>query len=133
MALREPTIAMNQLTGRIIGAAMEVHKTLGPGLLESAYETCLEYELNAQGFRVERQKALPVVYKDIKLDQGYRIDLLVNNMVIVELKAVDALTDVHKAQVRSYLRFSGCQVGLLLNFNVMLLKQGLHRIINTQS
>ena len=131
--LREPDKVVNQLTKQIIGAAIEVHKLLGPGLLESAYEICLTYELEKLGFKVERQKALPVVYKDIKLDQGYRIDLLVENKVVVELKAVDLVTDVHKAQVLSYLKFSGCQIGLLLNFNVTLLKNGIYRIINTQS
>jgi GxxExxY protein len=120
---------LNRLTEKIIGAAIEVHRHLGPGLLESAYETCLVYELELLGLAVERQKALPLVYKDIRLDQGYRLDLLVAQQVVVELKVVEQLTPVHEAQVLSYLRFSGCQVGLLINFNVKLLKDGLRRFI----
>ena len=115
---------VNELTSKIIGAAIEVHRLLGPGLLESAYETCLAYELKNQGLSVEQQKPLPLVYKEIHLDHGYRIDLLVNNLVIIELKAVEQITPVHEAQVLSYLRFSGCRVGLLINFNVKLLKDG---------
>ena len=122
---------LNKLTERIIGAAIEVHRHLGPGLLESAYETCLAYELEQLGLAVERQKALPLVYKEIRLDQGYRIDLLVEQKVIVELKVVEQITPVHEAQVLSYLKFSGCQVGLLLNFNVRLLKNGIRRFILT--
>lgn len=114
----------NELTGKIIGAAIEVHRQLGPGLLESAYETCLAYELEQIGLMIERQKPLPIVYKDIHLDHGYRIDLLVNKKVIVELKAVEEITKVHEAQILSYLKFSGCKVGLLLNFNVTMLKNG---------
>jgi GxxExxY protein len=120
---------LNTITGQIIGASIEVHRHLGPGLLESAYETCLAYELSQRGLQVERQKALPIVYKNIKLDQGYRIDLLVENRVIVELKVVEQLTDVHEAQLLSYLKFSGCPVGLLINFNVMLLKDGIRRFL----
>lgn len=115
---------VNELTSKIIGAAIEVHRQLGPGLLESAYETCLGYEITNLGLRVEHQKPLPIVYKEIHLDHGYRIDLLVNNLVIVELKAVEQITPVHEAQMLSYLRFSGCKVGLLINFNVKLLKDG---------
>ncbi|MCP5101522.1 MAG: GxxExxY protein [Chloroflexi bacterium] len=115
---------INELTSLIIGGAIEVHRQLGPGLLESAYETCLAYELNEYGLQVERQKALPIVYKDVHLDHGYRIDLLVNQKVVVELKVVDEITAVHEAQILSYLKFSGCKVGLLLNFNVTLLKDG---------
>ena len=115
---------INQLTSKIIGAAIEVHRHLGPGLLESAYETCLAYELMKIGLQVEQQKPLPVVYKEIHLDHGYRIDLLVNNLVIVELKAVEQITPVHEAQILSYLKFSGCKTGLLINFNVKLLKDG---------
>lgn len=114
----------NRLTSQIIGAAIEVHKQLGPGLLKSSYETCLAYELEAHGLQIERQKALPIVYKEIHLDHGYRIDLLVNQLVIVELKVVESITAVHEAQILSYLKFSGCKVGLLLNFNVTLLKDG---------
>jgi GxxExxY protein len=125
-------VELNILTKKIIGAAIEVHRHLGPGLLESAYETCLAYELDQLGLVVERQKALPLVYKEICLDQGYRIDLLVANQVVVELKVADQLTPVHEAQVLSYLRFSGCQVGLLINFNVKLLKDGIRRFIMNQ-
>ena len=115
---------INELTSKIIGAAIEVHRQLGPGLLESAYETCLEYELQQAGLDVERQKPLPIVYKEIHLDHGYRIDLLVNQQVIIELKVADALTDVHEAQILSYLKFSKCKIGLLFNFNVKILKDG---------
>jgi GxxExxY protein len=120
------------LTRKIIGAAIEVHRHLGPGLLESAYETCLAYELEQIGLTVERQKALPLVYKEIRLDQGYHLDLLVERTVIVELKVVERITPVHEAQVLSYLRFSGCEVGLLINFNVKLLKNGIRRFIMTE-
>jgi GxxExxY protein len=120
---------LNRLTEKIIGAAIEVHRHLGPGLLESAYETCLTYELEQLGLTVEQQKALPLIYKEIRLDQGYRLDLLVEQKVIVELKVVERITPVHEAQVLSYLRFSGCRVGLLLNFNVKLLKDGIRRFI----
>ena len=119
--------ALNELTQTIIGAAIEVHRHLGPGLLESTYETCLIYELNNLGLTVERQKALPVVYKTIHLDQGYRIDLLVEEKVILELKVVEELTPVHEAQILSYLKLSGCPVGLLLNFNFKMLKDGVRR------
>ena len=120
---------LNRLTEQIIGAAIEVHRHLGPGLLESAYETCLAYELEQLGLAVERQRAIPLVYKEIRLDQGYRLDLLVEQKVVVELKVVDKITPVHEAQVLSYLRLSGCKVGLLLNFNVKLLKDGIRRFI----
>ena len=128
--LQEPSRYINDLTGAIIGAAIEVHRCLGPGLLESAYETCLAYELQAKGLRVERQKPLPITYKDVHLDHGYRIDLLVEDEVVVEIKSVDALLPIHQAQVLSYLRFSGCKIGLLLNFNVTLLKKdGIRRLV----
>jgi GxxExxY protein len=120
---------LNKLTQQIIGAAIEVHRHLGPGLLESAYETCLAYELQQLGLSFERQKALPLVYKEIRLDQGYRVDLLVEGKVIAELKVVEQIAPVHEAQVLSYLRFSGCKIGLLLNFNVKLLKDGMRRFI----
>jgi GxxExxY protein len=126
------TAELNLLTRKIIGAAIEVHRHLGPGLLESAYETCLAYELEQIGLTVERQKALPLVYKEIRLDQGYHLDLLVERTVIVELKVVERITPVHEAQVLSYLRFSGCEVGLLINFNVKLLKNGIRRFIMTE-
>ena len=119
--------ALNELTQAIIGAAIEVHRHLGPGLLESTYETCLIYELKSLGLTVEQQKALPVIYKTIHLDQGYRIDLLVEEKVILELKVVEQLTTVHEAQLLSYLKLSGYPVGLLLNFNVKMLKEGIRR------
>lgn len=118
---------VNKLTEKIIGAAIEVHRYLGPGLLESTYEACLIFELELLGLRVERQKSLPVIYKGMKLEQGYRIDLLVNDKVIIELKVVEKVLPVHKAQILSYLKLSGYQVGLLLNFNVKLLKNGIQR------
>ena len=121
---------LDQITRRIIGAAIEVHKTLGPGLLESAYEICLAYELRQRGFKVEQQRPLPVVYKDVKLDCGYRLDLVVEDSVIVEIKAVEQLALIHDAQLLSYLRLSGIQVGLLLNFHARVLKSGLKRIVN---
>ncbi len=122
---------LSELTRQIIGAAIEVHRHLGPGLLESAYETCLAYELQERGLAFERQRALPLVYREVRLDQGYRVDLLVERQGVVELKVVDQITPVHEAQVLSYLRFSGCRVGLLLNFNVKLLKDGIRRFIMT--
>ena len=119
----------SELTSKIIGCAIEVHKALGPGLLESAYEECLAYELQKAGLRIERQKALPVVYKDIKLDCGYRIDILVENAVVLELKSIDAVSPVHEAQILTYLKFSEREIGLLINFNVTLLKNGLKKYI----
>ena len=120
----------NELSRVIIGAAIEVHKTLGPGLLESAYETCLERELVIRGLKVKRQVGLPLVYKDISCDIGYRVDLLVENKVIIEIKSVEALNDVHIAQVLTYLRLSRCKLGLLINFNVKRLKEGVKRLVN---
>ena len=120
----------NDISGKIIGCAIEVHKALGPGLLESAYEECLFYELMETGLKVERQKPLPVVYKEVKLEAGYRVDLLVEDRVVVELKSVDALNDVHTAQVLTYLKLSGCKLGLLMNFNVVKLVDGIKRYKN---
>ena len=119
----------DELSGKIIGCAIEVHKNLGPGLLESAYEECLCHELTLRGIRFDRQKALPVVYKDIKLDCGYRIDLLVDNMVLVELKSVENTLPIHEAQVLTYLKLGRWKIGLLINFNVPLLKNGIKRLI----
>jgi len=119
----------NEITGGIIGAAIEVHKVLGPGLLESAYEECLAYELIEKGLKFERQKAIPVVYKNIKLDCGYRIDLLVENLIVVELKAQDVILPVHEAQILTYLKFAEKKIGLLINFNVTVLKAGIKRYI----
>jgi GxxExxY protein len=120
---------INGLTEAIIGAAIEVHRTLGPGLLESAYETCLGYELTLRGVPFERQVALPVAYKGVQLDAGYRLDLLVANAVVVELKAVSELLPIHEAQVLSYLRIGGWKVGLLLNFHSPTMKKGTKRIV----
>ena len=121
---------LNRITESIIGAAIEVHRALGPGLLESAYEECLTFELMQRGLKVEQQKPLPVVYREVKLDCGYRLDLLVEEAVIVEVKAVDRLAPIHQAQLLSYLRLSGCKVGLLINFNVKVLKDGIRRVVN---
>lgn len=118
------------LTGNIIGSAIEVHKFLGPGLLESAYEECLTYELLKTGLYIERQKAVPVVYKEIKLECGYRMDILVENTVVVELKTVETLNEVHEAQILTYMKFSQKQVGFLINFNLALLKNGLKRYVH---
>ncbi len=112
-----------------VDAGLKVHKALGPGLLESAYEHCLAYELTQRGVRIHRQIALPLVYEDTRLDAGYRLDLIVDEAVIVEVKAVDALAPIHDAQVLTYLKLSGLRLGLLMNFNVVLFKQGLKRLI----
>ena len=120
---------INEITGKIIDAAIAVHRELGPGLLESSYEACLAFELIERGLKIEQQKALPVTYRGVKLDCGYRIDLLVENKVIVELKAVERLEPIHKAQLLSYLKLSGCKVGLLVNFNVQILKNGIRRLV----
>ncbi|MFZ4454725.1 MAG: GxxExxY protein [Bacteroidales bacterium] len=120
----------NEISDKIIGCAIEVHKALGPGLLESAYSECLFYELRKSGLKVEKEKPLPLVYKEVKLDIGYRLDLIVEDKVIVELKAVEAITDVHLAQVLTYLKLSGCKLGLLMNFNVLRLVEGLKRVAN---
>ncbi len=111
-------LTTNDLTGTIIGAAMKVHSALGPGLLESAYECCLVHELRKSGFKVETQVSMPIVYDGVRLDAGYRIDLMVEDAVIVDLKCVDAFTPVHEAQLLSYLKLSGKRVGLLINFHV---------------
>jgi len=121
---------LNKLTEAIIGAAIAVHQELGPGLLESAYEACLAYELGERGLPVECQKPLPVVYKQVKLNCGYRIDLLVDDKVVVELKAVEKLLPIHEAQLLSYLKIAGRKVGLLINFHVELLKNGVRRRVN---
>jgi GxxExxY protein len=119
----------SDLTHKIIGAAIEVHRTLGPGLLESAYEECLARELVLQGVKFERQKPVPVVYKDVKLECGYRLDFLVESKVVVELKAVESIAPVHEAILLTYLRLSGCRLGLLINFNVVTLKEGVRRLV----
>lgn len=120
---------VNEITRTIIGCAIEVHKQLGPGLLESAYEECLAFELEQKGIHFERQKVLPIQYKSIQLEYGYRIDLLVENCVVVELKSVEALNPIHKVQTLTYMKFSEKKIGLLINFNVLVLKDGLKRLI----
>lgn len=117
------------LSRQIISACIEVHKTLGPGLLESAYETCLAYELEMRKVSFERQKSLPVIYKGVRIDCDYRIDLLVDELVVVELKSVEQLEPIHKAQVMTYLKLTGLWLGLLINFNVPLLKDGIQRVV----
>ncbi|WP_445749482.1 GxxExxY protein [Polaribacter sp.] len=120
----------NELSNIIIGCAIEVHKQLGPGLLESAYQECLYFELRNKGLDVTKEKPMPIVYKEVKLDHGYRIDLLVENKVVIEIKTVEMFTDVHTAQVLTYLKLGNYKLGLLLNFQVTTLKNGLKRIIN---
>ena len=120
----------NEISAKIIGCAIEVHKSLGPGLLESAYLECLFYELQNTGLYVEKQKPLPLIYKEVKLDIGYRLDLLIENKVIIELKSVDALNEIHIAQVLTYLKLTGCKLGLLMNFNVLRLVDGIKRLVN---
>jgi len=122
-------LEINQITSEIIGAAIEVHKHLGPGMLESAYEECLCYELLNRRLKFEKQKPIPIVYKEIKLDCGYRADLIVENEVVVELKAQEAILPVHEAQILTYLRFANKKIGLLMNFNVTVLKNGIKRFI----
>ena len=119
---------LNEITQAIIGAAIDVHRELGPGLLESAYEACLAYELLQRGLHVERQKELPLHYRDVTLDCAYRIDLLVEEAVVVEVKSVDRLEPIHEAQLLSYLRLAGKHLGLLINFNVKILKTGIKRL-----
>ncbi len=118
------------LTEKIIGLAIEVHRELGPGLFESVYETCLFFELHRSGLKVERQKPLPIIYKDIQLESGFRLDLVVEDKVIVEIKSVDAIAPIHEAQLLTYLKLSDYQVGLLINFNEKILKHGIRRIID---
>ena len=120
----------NELSKEIIGAAIEVHRLLGPGLLESAYEECLCCELELRGIEFKRQEPLPVVYKDVRLDCGYRLDLLVGDLVIVELKSVEKIEPIHEAQLLTYLRLRDSWLGLIINFNVKLLKDGVRRLVN---
>ena len=120
----------NRITEKIIGCAIEVHRNLGPGLLESAYEECLSYELKQTGLKFERQVPLPVVYKGINLECGYRMDIVVENLIVVELKAIEKILPVHEAQLLSYLKIHNKKIGLLINFHVPVLKSGLKRIVN---
>lgn len=119
----------DEIARNVVDAAIAVHRRLGPGLLESVYEVCLEHELKRRGFTVRTQAALPVVYDDVKLEAGYRVDLMVDDMVIVEVKAIEAIAPVHEAQLLTYLRLSNRRVGFLINFNVVLLKQGIRRMV----
>jgi GxxExxY protein len=123
-------VTENEISHLIVGGALKVHTALGPGLLESAYEACLQYELIKTGLRVEAQKALPLVYESVKLECGYRIDLLVESKVIIEVKSVEAVAEIHFAQVLTYLRLSGLRLALLMNFNVLHMKDGIRRIVN---
>lgn len=120
---------INEVSGIIIGCAIEVHNHLGPGLLESSYESCLQYELENRGLYVERQRGLPLIYKEISLEQGYRLDLLVNNLIVVEIKMVESINDIHIAQTLTYLKLSGAKLGLIINFNVIKLTDGIKRLI----
>lgn len=119
---------VNEVSGAVVDAAFQVHKTLGPGLLESVYERCLEYELRSRGFDVQRQVQVPFVYKDLEFNCGFRIDLLVNHVVIVEIKAVEVVLPVHLAQILTYLKITNRRIGLLINFNQTIIKNGIHRM-----
>ena len=123
-----PPAALREVTGAVVDSAFKVHSRLGPGLLEAVYESCLQYELERRGLRVQRQVCLPVVYEGMRFETGYRLDMLVEASVIVELKSVEAVTDVHKAQLKTYLKLSGHRVGLLVNFNTTLIRDGITRI-----
>jgi GxxExxY protein len=120
---------INVITEQILQCAFEVHSVLGPGLLESSYEECLFYELRKKGLSVERQKPMPLIYKEVKMDTGYRVDLLVEHLVVVEIKTVECFNDVHMKIILTYLKLSKCRVGLLINFHVAHLKQGIKRVI----
>ncbi|MFD2908473.1 GxxExxY protein [Flavobacterium ardleyense] len=121
-----------EISKLVFDSALKVHKVLGPGLLESAYEECLFYELKKSNLKVEKQKALPLVYEEVKLDIGYRIDIIIEDKFIVEIKAVESLNEVHLAQLLTYLKLTDCKLGFLINFNVKLLKDGVRRVINGQ-
>jgi len=120
----------NEISKIVFNSALKVHKTLGPGLLESSYEECLYYELKNSGLKVQKQKPLPLIYEDVKLEIGYRVDIIIENKVIIEIKSVEALNDVHLAQVLTYLKLSNCKLGMLINFNVSLIKNGIRRVAN---
>lgn len=119
----------NEIAGRVIGIAIEVHRSLGPGLLESAYKECLQYKLQQSGFYVEREKPMPLIYEDVKLNCGYRIDLLVESKLVIEVKCVDAINEIHMAQILTYMRLGNFKLGLLINFHVIMLKLGIKRVI----
>jgi len=120
----------NELSKVVFDCALKVHQSLGPGLLESAYEECLFYELKKTGLEAQKQKSLPLFYEEVKLEVGYRIDLIVENKIILEIKSVDTLNDVHFAQLLTYLKLTNCKLGMLINFNVVLIKNGIKRIVN---
>ena len=120
----------NELSNRVIGLAIEVHSALGPGLLESAYKECMYYKINQSGIWVEKERAMPLIFEGIKLDCGYRIDLLVENKLVIEIKSVEALNDIHLAQTLTYLKLGNFKLGLLMNFNVLKLKDGIKRVVN---
>jgi GxxExxY protein len=120
----------NDLSYKIIGIAMDLHKSIGPGLLESAYENALAYDLREAGFDVKQQVPMPFIYKDVQMDVGYRTDILIENMIIIEVKSIECLAPVHYAQLHTYLKLSNKKLGLLINFNCKLLKEGIHRIVN---
>jgi len=120
----------NELSKIVFDCALKVHQILGPGLLESAYEECLFYELKKSGLSIEKQKTLPLIYEEVKLDIGYRVDIIVENKLILEIKSVDTLNDVHFAQLLTYLKLTDCKLGLLINFNVNLIKNGIKRVVN---
>jgi GxxExxY protein len=124
------SVAENRLSKLIINSAYHVHKSLGPGLLESAYEECLSYTLAKQGLRIRRQQGMPLIFEEVKMELGYRTDIIVEDKVIIEVKSVDSITDVHKAQVLTYLRLSSCKLGILINFNTAQLKEGIKRLVN---
>jgi GxxExxY protein len=123
-------ITENELSKIVFNCALKVHQNLGPGLLESAYEECLFYELNKTGIEIQKQKALPLVYEEVKLDIGYRIDIIIENKLILEIKSVEALNDIHFAQLLTYLKLTNCKLGMLMNFNVALIKNGIKRVVN---
>jgi GxxExxY protein len=123
-------ITENELSKIVFNCALKVHQNLGPGLLESAYEECLFYELNKTGLEIQKQKALPLVYEEVKLDIGYRIDIIIENKLILEIKSVEALNDIHFAQLLTYLKLTNCKLGMLMNFNVALIKNGIKRVVN---
>ena len=120
----------NELSKIVFDCALKVHQNLGPGLLESAYEECLFYELKKTGLAIQKQKALPIVYEEVRLDIGYRIDIIVENKLILEIKSVEALNDIHFAQLLTYLKLTNCKLGMLINFNVNLIKNGIKRVVN---
>jgi len=120
----------NQIAAIVVNSAYKVHKSLGPGLLESAYEECLFYELKEQDLHVQKQKALPLVYESVKMDIGYRVDLMIENKFIIEIKSIESINDVHMAQILTYLKLSDCKLGMLIDFNLSLIKNGIKRVIN---